>query len=72
MPTKPEFEIGDKLKSYTAEWKGSEWEIKGETWSGQKFNVRFRRGDQHEKYSGARCLNWKDLDWGKTAQVNIY
>ena len=30
MPTKPEFEIGDKLKSYTAEWKGSEWEIKGE------------------------------------------
>ena len=64
MPTKPEFEIGDKLKSYTAEWKGGEWEIEGETSSGQSFKVRFRRGDQYEKYSGARCLNWKDLDWG--------
>ena len=57
----PIFEVGGKLKSYTTKFVGGGWEVKGETTSGNYFKVMFRRGDQYEKYSGAKCLNWKEV-----------
>ena len=64
----PKFDTGpdSKLAEYTLSptvnfTGGSSWDVKGKTKDGNSFKTTFSTGDQHEKYTGAKCLNYKDL-----------
>tara|TARA_Y100000748_G_scaffold75111_1_gene61882 strand:+ start:755 stop:955 length:201 start_codon:yes stop_codon:yes gene_type:complete len=65
--TEPKFDTGpdSKLAEYTlsptTSFIGSSWRVEGKTKDGRSFSTSYSTGDQHEKYTGAKCLNWKDL-----------
>ena len=65
--TEPKFDTGpdSKLAEYTLSPRisfiGSSWDVEGKTKDGNSFKTSFSTGEQHESYTGAKCLNYKDL-----------
>jgi len=65
--TEPKFDTGPDSKLAEYELRevtslfGTSWEVKGKRKDGSGFQTRFSKGDQHESYTGAKCLNWREL-----------